>query len=367
MRYKRRIASRESGRRDGLRQGWSDGWRVGASQGIVEQTPLSVPSSRMRVMYVPQGFEAIDQGMIWALEQSVAQLIVAPAEVMRQTAEQTRPDAVLVMNGLHVFPPDHLEQIQAIRRLGILTAIWFVDDPYVTDLTPEIALNYDVVLTHERACLKLYESAGCRAVHHLPLAVHPRLFQPMHVPPEYRTDICFIGIAFWNRVRLFNDLAGYLKEKKVMIAGSLWERMPRYAELKPYIRDGWIPVPETVKFYNGAKIVINVHRTTAAGQDNRNGADWGAESINPRTYEIAACGTLQLTDYRPELSERYEVGKEIAVFRSAEELIALIDHYLTHEEERLQTAANGLRRTYRQHTFLHRIGTLLQLLEHYNR
>lgn len=335
---------------------------MGACQGIADHTPLPATRSDLRVMYVPQGFDAIDQGMIWALEQSVAQLIVAPADRMRMMAEQTRPDAVLVMNGLHVFPPDHLEQIQAIRQLGILTAIWFVDDPYVTSETPAIGLNYDVVLTHERHCVPLYVSAGCRNVYHLPLAVHPQMFKPMHVSPEYRSDVCFIGMAFWNRVRLFNDLADYLKNKRVFLAGGLWERLPRYAELQPFIHNGWIPVPETTKYYNGAKIVINIHRTTEAGQDNRNSLNWGAESINPRTYEIAACGALQLTDYRPELPERYEVGREIAAFHSSDELIALIDHYLNHEEERRQMAVRGFRRTYRQHTFLHRIDTLLQVL-----
>jgi len=319
----------------------------------------------MKVMYVPQGFEAIDRGMIWALEQSVAQLIVAPADRMRQTAEQMRPDAVLVMNGLHVFPPDHLEQVQAIRRMGILTAIWFVDDPYVTEETPLIGLNYDVVLTHERTCVPLYLSSGCPNVYHLPLAVNPQLFRPMHVPPEYRSDICFIGMGFWNRVRLMNDLADYLKDKKVFIAGGLWNHMPRYEELRPFIHNAWIPETEVSKHYNGAKIVINIHRTTEAGQDNRNSLNWAADSINPRTYEIAASGVLQLTDYRAELPERYEVGTEIAAFQSSDHLIALLDHYLNHEEERRRMAVRSFRRTYRQHTFLHRIDTLLRVLEHH--
>jgi len=363
MRYKRRENPSNGERQAGYRLGWFDGWRVGACQGVTERSALPIQRSKLRLMYVPQGFDAIDEGMVWALEQSVEQLIVAPADKMRQTAETTRPDAVLVMNGLHVFPPDHLEQIQGIRDLGIKTAIWFVDDPYVTDETPSIGLNYDLVFTHERTCVELYRSAGCRQVHHLPLAVHPQLFHPMYVPTEYRTDICFIGIAFWNRVKLFDEMADYLQDKRVMIAGKLWDRMPRYAELAKFVREGWIPVPETVKYYNGAKIVVNVHRTTEAGSDNRNSINWPAESINPRTYEIAACGALQLTDYRSELPERYRIGSEIATFESSDQLIALIDRYLGNEEERLHMAAQSFKRTYQNHTFLHRTGTLLQAME----
>ncbi|MBB6732572.1 CgeB family protein [Cohnella zeiphila] len=347
----------------GFQTGWAEGWRLGACQGVIQQTPaLSVARSPLRILYVPQGFHAIDDGVISALESSSAQVIVAPAAQTRQLAEQHRPDAVLVMNGLHVFPGDHPEQIRAVRAMGIPTAIWFVDDPYVTDETPGVAANYDIVFTHERSCLPLYQQV-CPQVHHLPLAVNPRVFQPMRVPPEYQSDICFIGVAFWNRVRLFDELATYLQDKKVFIAGSHWDRMTRYPDLARFIRSEWIEVPETVKYYNGAKIVINLHRTTEAGSDNRNSRNIGAVSINPRTYEIAACGTLQLTDMRAELPEHYEIGSEIAAFNSAADLMAKIDFYLNNEAERVKVAARSFRRTFQNHTFDRRIGRLLEVLE----
>jgi len=349
--------------RPGFQSGWAEGWRLGACQGVVQQTSdLSLARSSLRILYVPQGFQAIDQGVISSLESSVAQVIVAPPEQTRQLAELHRPDAVLVMNGLHVFPPDHTEQIRAVRQLGIPTAIWFVDDPYVTDETPGIAASYDIVFTHERSCIPLYQQV-CPQVYHLPLAVDPHVFQPMRVPPEYQTDICFIGVAFWNRVRLFDEMASYLQDKKVLIAGRHWDRMTRYPDLARFVRSGWIEVPDTVKFYNGAKIVINLHRTTEAGSDNRNSRNIGAESINPRTFEIASCGAFQLTDVRAELPEHYEVGSEIAVFHSAADLMEKIDYYLHNDIERVKVAARGFRRTYQNHTFERRIGRLIQVLE----
>lgn len=364
MRYRSRDKLRAIARKEGFGAGWTEGWRAGACQGIVDRTPNpDLVRSGLRLMYVPQGFPAIDEGMIWALGQLVSELIVAPAERMREAAAESKPDLVLVMNGLHVFPPDHLEQVAAIRAMGIATGIWFVDDPYATDETPQIALQYDKVFTHERACVPLYRSAGCRQVYHMPLAVHPEVFRQMHVPSEYRSDICFIGVAFENRAKLFDELADFLQDKKVWIAGSLWDRMLRYEDLSRFVHDGWTPIEETVKYYNGAKIVINVHRTTEAGVDNRNALNWGAESINPRTYEIAACGAMQLTDYRSELPERYDVGSEIAVFRNASELMAQIDYYLNHEEERMKMAVRSFRRTRREHTFLHRIAQMIPLLE----
>jgi spore maturation protein CgeB len=342
-----------------------EGWRLGACQGIDESAAnqdIHAPSSRARILYVPQGFEAIDQGVVAALQDIVAELRVAPAAQMLLQAAEFRPDAVLVMNGLHIFPQDHLEQIDAIRSLGIPTIIWFVDDPYVTDVTLEVAPHYDYIFTHERSCVELYRSVGCQHVHHLPLAVHFGIFHPQPITPEYRTDICFIGMGFWNRVELFDQLAPYLRDKKVLIGGKLWDRMKHYSSVSSFVHDGWIEVAETAKYYNGAKIVINLHRTTEAGKDNQNGINWPAESVNPRTFEISACSTLQLTDMRSELPEYYARGSELEVFHDAQHLMEKMEYYLTHEEERLRVAVRGYQRTKRNHTFHDRIHKLLDVL-----
>jgi spore maturation protein CgeB len=146
----------------------------------------------------------------------------------------------------------------------------------------------------------------------------------------------------------------------VLIGGKLWERMTNYSLVSHFVNDGWIEVPETAKYYNGAKIVINLHRTTEAGKDNLNGINWQAESINPRTFEMAACASLQLTDVRQELPEYYDIGSEIAVFRDANDLVKQLEHYLSRDEERQWVAARGYRRTRRDHTFNNRIRRLLQ-------
>jgi spore maturation protein CgeB len=363
MRRKSRIL--HNGRKDGYSSGWQQGWRLGACQRILQHIPLKKERIRdANILYVPQGFEAIDWGVAAALQRVVGNVrIVHSQSEMLRAAESFKPDAVLVMNGLHVFPPDHLEQVDAIRRMGIRTAIWFADDPYLSDETAQIAQHYDYVFTHERACVPLYASLGCKQVHHLPLAAHMELFRPMQVARGYWHDICFIGMGFRNRIRLFDEIAPYLQDKKVMIAGYNWKRLKRYPIMRRFIHHGWTQVPETVRYYNGAKIVINMHRTNEPGLDNRNSRNWPGESINPRTFEMAACGTLQLTDLRPELKEFYSIGSEIAVFANAQQLIRQIDYYLKHDQERLRMAARGYSRTLRDHSFSNRIEKLLDILD----
>jgi len=349
-----------------MQSGYSQGWRLGACERIrqtLEQIHAPIPVREARVLYVPQLFEAIDWGVEAALRKHVRHVAVTRPEQVLEAADSFRPDLVLVLNGLHDFPQEHLGNIDELRRRGVKTAVWFADDPYLTDDTSRHAVHYDYVFTNELACLPLYQSIGCRQAHYLPLAVHTDLFRPIRPAPVYAYDICFIGMGFFNRIRLFDELAPFLQDKKVIIAGFNWHRLSRYAQMARFIQDRWIPVPETVHYYNGAKIVINLHRTIEPGIDNRNSGQWPAVSVNPRTFEMSACGAFQLTDVRSDLATHYAIGSEMAVYRNAGELMQLIDHYLKHEHERNVMAARGYRRTIRSHSFTERIGRLLDLAD----
>lgn len=353
----------KSARQAAYRQGWNEGYRYGGCLAVMEKIPAAEPSKgQLRILYVQQGFESVDHGMIRALRASAGELEVSSPEEMLQKAEHFNPDLVLVMNAMHVFPAEHSEHIDLIRSRGIRTAVWFVDDPYFTDRSLPLASHYDYVFTHELSCVPFYREAGCREVHYLPLAADPEMFAPMEAPRSYQSDICFIGSAFWNRVALFDELAPYLARKKVMIMGGLWSRLQQQGLLRPHIREGWVEPEETRIYYNGAKIVINMHRPTEAGQDNANTANLSGLSINPRTYEIAACGTLQITDVREDLLNYYRPGYDIETFGSAEELKQKMDYYLAHEQERVEMAWRSLRTTRERHTYNDRVARMLAVL-----
>lgn len=347
----------------GFASGYEKGLRDGACEYLVRHLqPAAPPKRDCRVLYIPQGFEGIDQGIIDALRLNVREVYVAEAARMAEQAALIRPDWMLVLNGLHVFPPDHLEQVDAVRSLGIRTAIWFADDPYVTADTMYIAPRYDVVLTHELSTIQMYRERGCARVHYMPLAVDHARFRPMPVEDKYRSDVCFIGQAFWNRVEMFDALVPYLKTRKVFIAGGLWDRMKHFKEMQRFIRLGWLPVEESIKYYNGARVVINLHRTTEVGKDNKNVLNLPGRSINPRTYEISACGTLQLTDRREDLPQYYHLGSEIDTFANAEELKSKLEFYFAYEDERRNMALRGLKRTLAEHTYLRRLQQIAEVL-----
>lgn len=356
---------RRAGYEAGFAQGREHGYFFGRCEGIMRRLAFKPRTMRdIHVLYITAGigdpYPALDRAIRDGFSGLVRTVTVLnPSDDAAGWAKVHRPDMVLVLNGV-AFPA---EQAERLRALGIPTAVWFTDDPYYTDWTAQIAPRYDHVFTLEKSCLSFYRALGCRSVHYLPFAADPRTYRPKPVDSSFRSEICFIGTAFWNRVELIDRIAGYLSRRKTIIAGWWWDRLKNYHLLSDRIRLGeWMSPEMTASYYHGAKIVINLHRRADDRSINFNSSGVAAVSPNPRTFEILGCGTLQLTDAREDLPDWYEPGKEIVTFNSAEELVERIDYYLRHEEERREIALNGLTRTMAEHTYQDRLQKMMDLV-----
>ncbi len=351
------------GRQDGYRSGWRDGYRLGASEHAVRLGAVMPAVRPLHIMFVATGkgfpYSPLDEAVSVTLRAMVARLTVTGKETAVHDAAALRPDLVLVLDGLEFDPA----RVDEIRALGLRTAVWFTDDPYYTDITTVLAPHFDDVFTLELSCVEHYRSLGCQRVHHLPLGVHPVAFRPLNAPQDRRRDICFVGSAYWNRVDFFDGMADYLAGKNMWISGIWWERLRNFRRLAPRIElNKWMDPKETALTYNGAKIVINLHRSPHDAEFNRNGAGLHAVSPNPRTFEISACAALQLTDVRDGIASCYVPGVEIETYASADELKAKIEYYLANEEHRQAIALRGLYRTMRDHTYANRLDRMLSLL-----
>lgn len=139
--------------------------------------------------------------------------------------------------------------------------------------------------------------------------------------------------------------------------------MKHYAQLSDKIKLGdWMTPEDTATYYNGAKIVINHHRSSDDDTINANSRKVKALSVNPRTFEISGCGTLQLSDIRHDMDQLYSPGTEIETYGSYAELMDKIDYYLRHEEERQRIALKGLMRTRKDHTYHKRLSSMLRII-----
>jgi spore maturation protein CgeB len=83
---------------------------------------------------------------------------------------------------------------------------------------------------------------------------------------------------------------------------------------------------------------------------------------NYRLFEATGMGALLITDYKDNLQDMFEVGKEIVAYRSIDECIEMVQYYLGHEAERANIAHAGQQRTLREHTFRQRMEELCQMI-----
>ncbi|NQU17748.1 MAG: glycosyltransferase [Candidatus Saganbacteria bacterium] len=270
---------------------------------------------------------------------------------------------------LHIVGRIPERVLKAIKKTKVKTAIWYLDDPQEIATTSKDGLLYDSVYTVEPNCVAAHKKAEF-----LPLGCFTPIFKPTQVEDKYKSDICFVGVPFPRRVEFFDGLADYLKDYNVKIIGGgpnvgssddpwLWKRkLKRLDVLDKFITDEIVFPEEAAKYYNGAKININIHRHP---QDSRF-SHGNPEKIMPagvsgRTFAIAGCGGFQLIDnLRSNLGKQFDVGAEIVSFENIDDFKKKVKYYLEHEEERKKIAEAGQKRAYSEHTYEKRIGRILE-------
>jgi spore maturation protein CgeB len=126
-------------------------------------------------------------------------------------------------------------------------------------------------------------------------------------------------------------------------------------QIRACVQSGPIDNARAALLYRRAKIGLNLYRTSQG---------WGpdapsithAESINPRAYELAACGTFFLSDFRSESAEVF--GECVPMFRSPIEAAALIRRWLADDAGRSRMAA-ALPARVAEASWIHRTMTVL--------
>jgi spore maturation protein CgeB len=71
---------------------------------------------------------------------------------------------------------------------------------------------------------------------------------------------------------------------------------------------------------------------------------------------------LYLTSFNPDLAQHYDIGNEIACYRSRDEIIELIRYYLARPDEAREVAERGRQRCLSEHRWLHRYQHICETL-----
>lgn len=227
-------------------------------------------------------------------------------------------DCVLVVSAMFLHP----DVIVLMKRAGLRVAVLFTESPYDQEKELTVAHMVDGCWTAERTSLSAFEAVNPR-VGYLPHAWHPeRHFEgetPIDVPSH---DVVFVGTGFHERIAVLGalDWTGI----DLGLYGN-WQQLGSRHPLRQYVRDGVVDNVRTAALYHRAKIGLNLYRTSM-GWGKRAPAVVGAESLNPRAYELARCGAFTLSSYRAEVAEVF--GDLVPTFTNAAEASVLIRRWL---------------------------------------
>ena len=81
--------------------------------------------------------------------------------------------------------------------------------------------------------------------------------------------------------------------------------------------------------------------------------------VNPRTFEICACGGFQLADASAPVERFFEPGVELVTFGSIDEARDKARYFLRHDAERAAIAERGRLRAHAEHTYDQRLAGAL--------
>ncbi len=283
------------------------------------------------------------------LENSYLQLV---SQGVYSQAQDFEPDLVLAV----AQAPLTRQVLKRLRRDNIPTAMWFVEDYQLFTYWRGFAPFYDFFAVIQKGEIEQQlASIGVANTLYLPLAAQPDFHRPLELSSVERrmfgSDISFMGAGYPNRRRAFRQLLGY----DFKIWGTEWDGD---ADLAPFVqRQGErIDPADAVKIFNATAINLNLHSSVhdvLVGQ---------GDFVNPRTFELACCQAFQLVDQRSLLGEMFS-REEIAVFSGMDELKEKIDYYLTRPQERQEMAQRARTRVLAEHTYAHRMQTLLDFME----
>lgn len=269
-------------------------------------------------------------------------------------ARSYKPDFFLEAGGWNILP----DTVNALRNMGIRTALWTIDAPWTFGPIREAAPHYDFVFTGGSEAYELLEDSHIKQLHWLPFACDPDSHRPVKVSSadkkKYGSDICFVGSGgeMYFQRRIFLES---LIDFDLGIWGPGWETLPAQSPLRRFIKGGQVRPGEWVKIFSASQIVFHSHYRDPSGTIP-------CYQAAPRVYEALACGSFLIVDRQPDVLRLFTPGEDLEVFDTVQGLRELVSYYLCHPKEAAEIARMGRKKVLAHHTYRRRIQEILDIV-----
>ncbi len=281
---------------------------------------------------------------------------------LKQRIESFQPHIVWSMFS-SLKPVDRELFMRLKSRQDPVTVNWFADDSWrYDDFTVEARRLFNYAVTTDRPAYERCLADGHRSVIKSQWAA-----SCLREPGEgarYAYDVSFCGQPHTDR----RQMVEHLRRRGIDVAvfGYGWRRSYVARKWNSIRKNLRLPLPA---FSMGRVGRDNMHRIMAGSKINlhfaKNSA--GSFAIHARTFEVPGAGGFLLSEYAPGLEEYFEIGREIEVFRDADEMIDKVRFYLAHDRQRRAIARSGHKRVVREHTYAHRVRAILDTIHLHTR
>jgi spore maturation protein CgeB len=256
-------------------------------------------------------------------------------------ARRVRPDVILSLTREYSS-----ETLSDLRKIGKpVRILWWGDSPANAHRMTLIDPGWDLIFMKDQAAVEKARLVRSD-VHLLYEAMNPRWHRPL--ASQENDTVAVAGNWYGFRQALVNRLL----QDGVSVA-CYGPRPPPHWSLPRILRahqGRYIAREEKSRVFGAALACLNSFQFSEGN------------SLNCRAFEIAGTGGLQLIEYRPAVAECFEPGKELLVFRSYEELTALIEKARRDPSSMRRIREAGARRAIENHTYRHRLEAILSHL-----
>ncbi len=327
------------------------------------------------------------------------------------------PDLVFTVNHLGLDREGVL--LESLHRLRLPLVSWYVDSPaLILNLYEGRKSEFAYIFSWDPTYIPRIKALGFQHVYPLPLATDPDIFAPRPARElrAWRSQVSFVGNSLTWALReklarlpqhpefhqLFSRLAAAYRQrphrslKEVLDSAHLGDD-PCLAGLSPtqlvdleaamiwaatreyrlecvrglrffqpviYGDAGWREIlgqefrmhPE-VRYYDELPLVYQA----SAVNFNATSLQMKA-AVNQRVFDVPAAGGFLLTDFREQLAEVLEVGREVICYREPAEIPDLVRFYLAQPRRRRRLVEAARARVLREHTYVQRLKTMLGIL-----
>lgn len=343
-------------------------------------------------------------------------------ELILKSVIDFKPDFIFTINHLGIDREGVLVNLLAELELPI--ASWFVDNPHlILSYYTDLVNPWTAIFTWDVDNLEPLRELGFDHVHYLPLGTDHKRFIPKksNCPRDFKAGVSFVGNSMVYKVdtclkrykgpkylidnlesiahdfrssdkryvtdfvksrdELYNEYNKISGIENRMNFDSLltWEATRQYrldcvSSIFPYEPlivgdDGWDElIPKKYKCHRLSEITYytDLPNFYPCSQINFNCTSQQMKgAVNQRVFDVPATESFLLTDYREQVENLFEMGKEIICYKSPEEAKDLVKYYLDHPEEGKKIAKAARKRVLKEHTYEHRVQELIKVMRHF--